>query len=85
MAMGLGAFGRSFTLQDSSNYGYNAPAKLGNNGLTSGDPGQSCKIAYPSVSQTLKKKGKFLENLKIEIKKLNFKKFLKNHKIEIKN
>ena len=57
MAIRLGAFGRSFTLKNSENYLYNAPCKLGSNGLWSGDPAPYTRepgyMAYYKICEKL--------------------------------
>ena len=64
IALGLGAFGRSFTLMDSSNHGYNAPCKLGMNGLYSGEPGTYTReggyLAYYEICEKIQS-GEFEE------------------------
>merc|ERR1719447_2529375 len=64
LALGLPAFGRSFTLENANNHGYMAPCKLGSNGLYSGSPGTYTReggyLAYYEICEKLRS-GEFTE------------------------
>jgi len=57
LALGMGAYGRSFKLANPSDNGYMAPCKLGNNGLYSGSPGTYTRepgyLAYYEICERL--------------------------------